>query len=328
MDIIKISDLSKKFNGLAAVDNANFTVKEGEVLAFLGPNGAGKTTTISMLATILEPTSGTAEINGFDIIKNKSDVRKSIGVIFQDPSLDDELTACENLIFHGVMYDIKKELMEDRISELLKLVDLLERKDDLVKTFSGGMKRRLEIARGLMHHPKVLFLDEPTVGLDPQTRNHILEYIKKLNEIEHITIILTTHYMEEADKLCDRIAIIDHGKIIALDTSDSLKSLMGGDVVSLQCSEPQKLSNILKKEKWINKLKLNNNILDISVAKVEEKLVKLLEIAGKANVKINSLSLRSPTLEDVFLHLTGKSIREEEASGKDSMRLARRMWRR
>ena len=328
MDIIKISDLSKKFNGLAAVDNANFTVKEGEVLAFLGPNGAGKTTTISMLATILEPTSGTAEINGFDIIKNKSDVRKSIGVIFQDPSLDDELTACENLIFHGVMYDIKKELMEDRISELLKLVDLLERKDDLVKTFSGGMKRRLEIARGLMHHPKVLFLDEPTVGLDPQTRNHILEYIKKLNEIEHITIILTTHYMEEADKLCDRIAIIDHGKIIALDTSDSLKSLMGGDVVSLQCSEPQKLSNILKREKWINKLKLNNNILDISVAKVEEKLVKLLEIACKANVKINSLSLRSPTLEDVFLHLTGKSIREEEASGKDSMRLARRMWRR
>ena len=213
--IIDIKHLTKKFNHhIVAVDDISFQVKKGEIFAFLGPNGAGKSTTIKILTTILHPTSGAVKINGHDL-SEKDQIRRSFGIVFQDPSLDDELTAYENMNFHGLLYDVPKKIRKPRIEELLKFVDLWERKDDQVKKFSGGMKRRLEMARGLLHHPKILFLDEPTLGLDPQTRNHMWEHIKNLNQKENITVFFTTHYMEEAEKIADRIAIIDHGKIIA-----------------------------------------------------------------------------------------------------------------
>ena len=221
--MIKVKNLTKKFNGFAAVDNVSFSVGKGEIFAFLGPNGAGKTTTIRMLTTLLKPTSGLIEINGLEVLKKQDEVRKSFGIIFQDPSLDDELTAYENMEFHGVIYGVPKELRRERIEQLLKFVELWNRKDDLVKKFSGGMKRRLEVARGLIHHPKLLFLDEPTLGLDPQTRNHIWNYIKGLNEKEGMTIFFTTHYLAEAEKVAQKIAIIDKGKIISQGTLQELK---------------------------------------------------------------------------------------------------------
>jgi ABC-2 type transport system ATP-binding protein len=223
-NIIEIKNLTKKFKETTAVDNISFNVKKGEMFAFLGPNGAGKTTTIKMLTTLAAPTSGSILINGFDPTKQEEQARESFGIVFQDPSLDDELTAYENLDMHGMLYKVVKKDRKERIEQLLNFVELWDRKDDLVKHFSGGMKRRLEIARGFLHHPKVLFLDEPTIGLDPQTRNHIWNYLKKMNREEGTTVFLTTHYMEEADKVCDRIAIIDHGKIIAQGTSEELKA--------------------------------------------------------------------------------------------------------
>ncbi|MDP3883102.1 MAG: ATP-binding cassette domain-containing protein [Candidatus Staskawiczbacteria bacterium] len=222
-NIIETHNLTKKYKDFSAVDDISFTVKRGEVFAFLGPNGAGKTTTIRMLTTLLNPDKGDIIVNGFDPKKNKADVRKSFGIVFQDPSLDNELTAFENLEFHGVMYDVSKKIRRERIELLLKFVGLQDRRNDFVKNFSGGMKRRLEIARGLIHHPKILFLDEPTIGLDPQTRNHLWEYIKKSNKEEEMTVFLTTHYMEEAENMADTIAIIDLGKIVAKGTSEDLK---------------------------------------------------------------------------------------------------------
>ena len=223
MSIIVAKDLTKKFDGFTAVDNISFSVEKGEIFAFLGPNGAGKTTTIKMLTTLLDPTSGTIFLNDFNVAKDPRSTRTSFGIVFQDPSLDTELTAYENMEFHAVLYGLSRDVFEPRIKELLDLVELYDRKGELVKNFSGGMKRRLEIARGLLHHPKVLFLDEPTLGLDPQTRNHIWRYIKDLNEKEGITVFFTTHYMEEADRVADRVAIIDHGKIIKEGTPESFK---------------------------------------------------------------------------------------------------------
>jgi len=222
-NIIEIKNLVKKFKDFTAVDDISFNVKHGEIFAFLGPNGAGKTTTIRMLTTLLDPTQGDITVNGFKTTKDKSGARKSFGIVFQDPSLDNELTAFENLEFHGIMYDVPKKVRRERIDQLLKFVGLEDRRNDFVKNFSGGMKRRLEIARGLIHHPKILFLDEPTIGLDPQTRNHLWEYIKKLNKEEDMTVFLTTHYMEEAESIANTIAIIDLGKIIAKGTSEELK---------------------------------------------------------------------------------------------------------
>jgi len=224
MNIIEITNLTKKFKDFTAVDNITFNVKKGEIFAFLGPNGAGKTTTIKMLTTLANPTSGNILINGYDPTKQQEEARESFGIVFQDPSLDDELTAYENLDMHGMLYKVRKKDRKERIEQLLNFVEFWDRRKDLVKHFSGGMKRRLEIARGFLHHPKVLFLDEPTIGLDPQTRNHIWNYLKKMNKEEGTTVFLTTHYMEEADKVSDRIAIIDHGKIIAQGTSEELKT--------------------------------------------------------------------------------------------------------
>lgn len=221
--IIKVENLIKKFSSFTAVDNISFNIEKGERFAFLGPNGAGKSTTIKMLTTLLDPTSGTIEINSYNPNKNKDLVRKSFGIVFQDPSLDDDLTALENMEYHAVLYNIPANLRKKRIEDLLNFVELWDRRNDLVKNFSGGMKRRLEIARGLLHHPKILFLDEPTLGLDPQTRNHMWNYIKDVNNKEEMTVFFTTHYMEEAEKMAQRIAIIDKGKIIAIGTAEELK---------------------------------------------------------------------------------------------------------
>jgi len=221
-NIITVTDLVKKFNDFAAVDNISFTVEKGEIFAFLGPNGAGKSTTIKMLTTLLKPTSGHVILNGNNPAEHKDAARKSFGIVFQDPSLDDDLTALENMRYHAVLYKVPKDVRDKRIEELLKFVELWERRNSLVKTFSGGMKRRLEIARGLLHHPRILFLDEPTLGLDPQTRSHIWNYIKDINQKEDMTVFFTTHYMDEAEKIADRIAIIDHGKIIATGSANDL----------------------------------------------------------------------------------------------------------
>lgn len=225
--IIEVQNLTKKFDDFLAVDNISFQVEAGEIFAFLGPNGAGKTTTIRILTTLLQPTSGEIRINGFNPLTNSDEVRKSFGIVFQDPSLDDELTAFENMEFHGVLYKVPKEIRRKRIEEILKFMELEERKNDLVKYFSGGMKRRLEVARGFLHQPKILFLDEPTLGLDPQTRNRIWSYIKNLNEKEETTIFFTTHYMDEAERVAQKIAIIDYGKIVVEGTVSDLKEKTG-----------------------------------------------------------------------------------------------------
>ncbi len=239
------------------MDGISFNLEKGEILGFLGPNGAGKTTTLNMLSTLLRPTSGSASVNGHDILEEPDAVRRSIGFVFQDPTLDIELTGYENLDFHGRIYGLRKALRQQRIKEMLEVVQLSDRADDLVKTYSGGMKRRLEIARGLLHYPKVLFLDEPTLGLDPQTRRSIWEHIQRLNQNEDVTIILTTHYTEEADYLCDRALIIDFGKIVALDTPERLKARLEGDVVSLTFKEPKEISTIrplLDKKDWVRRI--------------------------------------------------------------------------
>jgi ABC-2 type transport system ATP-binding protein len=242
---VEVEGLVRKFGDLVAVNGVTFNVDRGEVFGFLGPNGAGKTTTINMLCTLLTPTAGKATVDGFDVVKHKREVRQRIGLVFQDPSLDDRLTANENLDFHAVVYAVPPSIRESRKRELLEMVDLLDRADDLVITFSGGMKRRLEIARGLLHHPRVLFLDEPTIGLDPQTRRYIWDYIKDLRRREEITIFLTTHYMEEAEH-CDRIAIIDHGNIIAMDTPENLKNMVGGDVIRMKTEDDARAEELLK----------------------------------------------------------------------------------
>ena len=261
--MIEVENLTKKFDDFTAVDSISFSIQKGEIFAFLGPNGAGKSTTIKCLTTLLKPTSGKIKINGYDPQKEKNEVRKSFGIVFQDPSLDDELTAYENMEFHGVLYNVPKKNRQERIENLLKFVELWGRRNEFVKNFSGGMKRRLEVARGLIHHPQLLFLDEPTLGLDPQTRNHIWNYIKDLNQKEGMTIFFTTHYMTEAENVAQKVAIIDHGKIVVQGTPTELKQ------------------------------------------------------------KTNTTSL-----EDAFLKFTGTTIREEEASPADQMRMRRRMWRR
>jgi ABC-2 type transport system ATP-binding protein len=231
MDIIEIKNLTKKFGDFTAVDDISFSVQKGEIFAFLGPNGAGKSTTIKMLTTLLKRNQGEISVDGHDPDKNPNEVRRSFGIVFQDPSLDDELTAWENMEFHGVLYGVEKKIRRERIDQLLNFVELWDRRDSLVKEFSGGMRRRLEIARGLLHHPKIFFLDEPTLGLDPQTRNHMWSYLKELNKSEGVTIFFTTHYMEEAEKIAKRIAIIDHGKIISIGTSQELKDKTGEETL-------------------------------------------------------------------------------------------------
>ncbi len=328
VNVIEVEGLVRKFGNFTAVDGVTFSVQEGEIFGFLGPNGAGKSTTINVLCTLLRPTAGRALVNGYDVRTQQSQVRDSIGLIFQDPSLDDRLTGRENLQFHAMLYDVAREEFKRRANELLRMVDLIDKADAIVRTYSGGMKRRLEIARGLLHHPRVLFLDEPTLGLDPQTRRHIWEYLLKLRDAEGVTMFMTTHYMDEAEH-CDRIAIIDHGKIIALDTPDRLKSLVGGDVVTLRTSDNERAAEKLQAAYNIIPRRGPEGQLIIETAQGDQFIPQVMTMLANsgAPIEVTSINLRRPTLEDVFIKLTGRAIREEEADqAKDFMRMRNRLW--
>ncbi len=318
--VIHVEGLKRNYGKVEAVKGISFDVYPGEIFGFLGPNGAGKTTTINMLCTLLKPTAGTATIAGYDIINHRSQVRESIGLIFQDPSLDDRLTAEENLRFHATVYGLPADISKQRREELLKMVDLYDRKDDIVRTFSGGMKRRLEIARGLLHYPRVLFLDEPTLGLDPQTRLHLWTYILNLRQEKQISMFMTTHYMDEAE-YCDRIAVIDYGRIVALDTPDNLKSMVGGDVIRLKTSDNALAAQQIKEHFGVEPRQIKDELL-FEIASGEELVPRIVETV---TARIASISVRRPTLDDVFIKLTGHEIREEEAEFKDQMRIRVRM---
>ncbi len=393
MRVIETDNLTKQFGTLVAVDHVSFSVEEGEILGFLGPNGAGKTTTLNMLATLLQPTSGTATVDGHDILKEPDAVRRSIGFVFQDLTLDIELTGQENLDFHGRLYGLKRDVRQQHIKEMLEIVQLTDRADDFVKNYSGGMKRRLEIARGLLHYPKILFLDEPTLGLDPQTRRAIWEHIQRLNQDENITIILTTHYTEEADYLCHRIQIIDLGKIVALDTPDKLKARLEGDIVTLAFKEAEaiaKIQPLLKDKEWVRRVDVvaggNNQTtmsrmmqmmrsmpsggviggmmpgmdpgsaggrgkiskrlhqvlaqgmgggngqlgleegskqLNLLVDDGGHRIPEIVKLIDGTGVALESVELHKPTLDDVFLSVTGRHIRDERGSSIESFRRRR-----
>lgn len=307
--VIKTEALSKKFGKITAVNELDLEVEEGEIFGLLGPNGAGKTTLISMLCTMLKPTSGKAWVNGFDVIKEPGKVRKSIGIVFQQASVDDLLTGRENLELHNLLFGVPKAIRKQRIDEVLSIVNLEKRADDFVNTYSGGMRRRLELARGIMHHPKILFLDEPTLGLDPQTREHIWEYIKELAAKECMTVMLTTHYMEEAEQLCDRVAIIDYGKIVALDSPDALKNRVAGDIVKIKQKTPD--IEKLRKLEYVMKAEEKDGLQYISIKDASKHLQDLLSNTGP----IDFVEVRRGSLSDVFLHYTGREIREGEAEG-------------
>jgi ABC-2 type transport system ATP-binding protein len=307
--VIKIRNLVKQYGKLTAVDNLTLDIGQNEVFGLLGSNGAGKTTTIHMLATLLKPTSGTATVNGYDIVSQPSKVRASIGIVFQAPSSDDMLTGYENLHLHAMLYSVPRHSRKGRIDEVLDLVGLSERKHDQVKTYSGGMRRRLEIARGLLHKPKVMFLDEPTLGLDPASRESMWKYVKKLVKEEKITIILTTHYMEEADMLCDRIGIIDKGKIVALDTPAGLKAGLGGDIVRIK-TKTQGAERIISQFDFVRKVEHSDGFLVLSVDSAKRALPVLLQA-----IEAESAEFASPSLNDVFIQLTGRNIKEQAEGG-------------
>lgn len=315
MFAIEVENLEKKFNGFTAVDHISFSVTNGELLGLLGPNGAGKTTTINMLATLLKPTSGSGKVAGHDITQDKDEVRRSIGIVFQEMALDTKLTGKENLEFHAMMYGMNKAERSQRISEVLDLVELNDKAKVLVENYSGGMKRRLEIARGLIHRPEVLFLDEPTLGLDAQTRRHIWDYIKMLNQKNGVTIILTTHYMDEADFLCSRVAIMDQGRFVALDTPSKLKDILGGDVVSIEVSgSTNRLEELFNSLAWLKTVKKHGDVFNLTMEKGERRIPEIIQAAQTVQAVVTCVNLRKPSLEDVFLHYTGKMIREEESS--------------
>jgi ABC-2 type transport system ATP-binding protein len=308
--IIQAEGLGRTFGTagrrIQAVTDVDLTVRRGEIFGFLGPNGAGKSTTINMLCTLLRPTAGRARVAGHDVVKDPHAVRRSIGLVFQDPSLDERLTARENMTFHGMLYGVPRRLREERIEMLLALVSLTERADDLVRAFSGGMKRRLEIARGLLHRPTLLFLDEPTLGLDPQTRNLMWDYILRLQREHGITIFLTTHYMDEAEH-CGRIAIMDQGRIIALDTPQALKAGVGADRVEIDAADPDAVGRHLK-DRYGVEARGGGTGLSFQVKDGAAFLPRLFAEPGLA---IDRVEVHRPTLEDVFLALTGKQIRDD-----------------
>ena len=291
MYAIETYDLVKKYGDLTAVDRVSLQVNKGEVFGLLGPNGAGKTTIIKMLATLTMPSSGDAFVWGYRIAKERNKVRRCIGMVFQDPAVDDRLTGRENLDFHARMY---------------------------------GMKRRLEIARGLMHYPRVLFLDEPTLGLDPQTRYHIWEYIRMLNEREGVTVILTTHYMEEADALCSRVGIIDYGKILVVDTPAALKNSLESDILTIETTHPEPLCTALEHEQWIQGIDCRDHTIVVRLQHAEQKIARAVMLAQQTGVQVSSITVRKPSLEDVFLHYTGKRLRDGEENNIPSHRRGRR----
>lgn len=311
---ISLSNLCKLFQGVPAVDNVTLEIKKGEIFGLLGPNGAGKSTLVKMLTTMLRPSGGTASVLGHDIIQEMDAVRSCIGVVFQDATLDGKLTGRENLDFHAQLYNIGRDMRSKRINEVLELVDLRDKEDMLVETYSGGMQRRLAIARGLINHPQVLFLDEPTLGLDAQTRRHIWEYIKELNAREGMTILLTTHYMEEAERLCKRVAIIDHGKIVAMDTPEALKNTVGADTIIMQVRNGGDfLLEALSSFSWVISSEAVDGQLVLQVDDAQSRIPQVIIEACMNRATVTSVSVVEPTLEDVFLKFTGRSMREGES---------------
>ena len=308
--IIEVKNLTKKFGNLTAVDGISFSVGHGEIFGLLGPNGAGKSTTISMLCTITKPTSGTAIIDGKDVCRHPGCVRRSIGIVFQDPSVDDRLTGRENMQIHANLYGVPQDEQKKKIDQAIALVELQDRADDLVRHYSGGMRRRLEIARALIHYPKVLFLDEPTIGLDPQSRDHIWTFIRKLMKFEDITIVLSTHYLEEADRFCDRVAIIDHGNIVALDTPQHLKDELGGETIVLRSDRNDQLAERVQEAKLAKGIALVGEEVKLTVDNAHTALPQIMELAMRQGIRVQSVSLQEPRLDDVFLHYTGRGLRE------------------
>ena len=313
--VISVDKLSYKYGKTVAVDSISFTVKKGEIFSFLGPNGAGKTTTINVLTTLLPVQEGKVSIAGFDVQKQPDDVRRSIGIVFQNPTVDWNLTCWESLEFHGRIYSLPKEIRRSRIDELLSIVELSEKRNTLVKHLSGGMKRRLEIARGLLTRPDVLFLDEPTMGLDPTSRMKTWDYVKKINE-EGVTVFLTTHYMDEADRLSDNICIIDMGKIIANGTSESLKSALGMDLIYLETEDDSKSNQIIQAMGMATVVRSSPEGLIVSLKDGSQCMPKLVEKIREENIEIKNVNLKKPTLDDVFLYFTGRGLREENGEAR------------
>ena len=304
---ISVSDLKKQFGDFEAVKGVSFEVGAAEVFGFLGPNGAGKSTTINMLCTLLKPTSGEARVAGHDVVRERDDVRRNIGLVFQDPTLDGYLTAAQNLKLHAELYGVPKDLVAPRMEQVLRMVGLWDRKDGEVMLFSGGMRRRLEIARGLMHSPRVLFLDEPTIGLDPQTRRTIWTYIRELQEREEITIFMTTHYMDEAE-WCDRIAIMDKGEIVALDTPETLKARVGADRVTIHTDDNDAAIEALR-ERFSIDATIAEGAVSFGVEGGEQFVPRLF---AELDLPIRGVSVSRPTLDDVFMSFTGSTIRDAE----------------
>ncbi len=313
---IETKSLTKSFGDVIAVNDISLSVKNGEIFGFLGPNGAGKSTTIMILSTLLKPTSGQALISGFDVATNAKQVRQNIGYVQQETTVDEYLTGRENLLLQAKLNHIPKDKIDKRIDEILALIELAEKQDKTVVTYSGGMRKRLDIAGGLLHRPKVLFLDEPTVGLDIQTRRKIWQYIKKIHDEFEMTIFLTTHYMEEADQLCDRVGIIDGGKIQVIDSPENMKKAMGNEVISIIFEEGENRDSFLselEKIEFVNKINKDGSKLTLFASNGTEVIPKIFQISSKLNIKISSISLTQPTLDDVFISYTGHEIRDDDS---------------
>lgn len=327
--IIEVKDLVKVYNGsIRAVDSVSFEVAEGEVFGFLGPNGAGKTTTIRMLTTLLMPTSGECTVCGYDVVKHPTEVRQSIGLVPQELTVDDDLSGRENMVLQATLYGVELKLAKERIDELLRLVNLEEAADRLVKTYSGGMRKRLELAEGLIHRPRVLFLDEPTLGLDIQTRTTMWDHIRELRKSSNMTVFMTTHYLEEADSLCDRIGIIDKGKIMALDTPHKLKESLGGDVLSLKVGGEVDYTDAIKAVDGVLSVKREDGSYRAKVLNGESMTASILQGISKAGGSVTYVSLERPNMDQVFLEYTGRSLRDAEQAGSYDKAAASRQMRR
>jgi len=313
MAVIQVEGLRREFDDVVAVEDISFSVGDGEIFGLLGPNGAGKSTLINLLVTLLKPSSGTATVAGHDIVTDRSAVRDNIGIVFQEPALDEELTGAENLAFHARLYGMKNPHRKQRVDDILEIVGLENERDNRVSTYSGGMARRLEIGRGLLHEPKVLFLDEPTVGLDPGTRRDLWEYIQRLNEEEGISIIITTHYIEEAEFLCDQVAIVDDGNVVAVDTPDALKKTVGGDVVQLRVDgETGHLIDRLRTQPWISEVAMDDSTVQIVLEESEERIADIVHLADAEDVTISAITRQERSLEAAFLSLTDSSMSAED----------------
>ena len=315
MYAIKVDSLSKHFQKFKAVDNISFQIEQGEIFGFLGPNGAGKSTTMMILTTLLKPTSGNASVQGFDVVTQAKKVRENIGFVQQEIGVDEYLTGKENLIFQSRISQMPKEQVQSRIDEVISLVELEEKQNEAAITYSGGMRKRLDIACGLIHRPKVLFLDEPTVGLDIQTRRKIWEYIRKIHKEFEMTLFVSTHYMEEADKLCDRVGIIDYGKIQVIDTPEIMKNAMGSDMISFSLingiAKQDELINRIKQIEFVNQVTRKQGEITIKSSQCSEVIPKIFQTTSEMNIEIDSLSLNKPTLDDVFISYTGHNLRDD-----------------